>query len=270
MFENLSLTPYKSDKKLLYHYTGPEKLLKILESLQLKFSKFDNLNDLNEIEVNFQITDFKFEINIQEYIIQKCRLISFSKDYIKGHFIEEWGINHPRMWAQYADNNKGACIVLNEEKLLEKNQFLKECDFFRLEDVQYDFWTLNDNIENIKDPEEVIKQNFRRIFFKKSKDWELERERRLFILGNIEYLDINNCIEYICLGFRFNQFGELINLISENHKRKKQVFTPHEIVKQVDSYGRINAFEISHVVMELLKKQDSYLKFLKKNGYSTS
>ena len=43
------------------------------------------------------------------------------------------------MWAQYADNNKGACIVINESTFLEKNkEVLDKISFWKICNVQYD------------------------------------------------------------------------------------------------------------------------------------
>ncbi len=271
MFENFNTNPYNIQKKLLYHYTGPEKLFKILTNMHLKFSRFDNLNDLNEIEVNFQITDFNLELNIQDYILKNCGLVSFTKDHIIDEKVEEWGINHARMWAQYADNNKGACLVLNEEKLIKKNPKLRECKFFTIEDVVYDIWTLSGIQEHSVDSETVILNNYKELFFKKSNDWELERERRLFLLGDLEFIDINDCVEYICLGFRFDMYDSLIKIFLNNFNNGKQIFTLHCIAKQINSYGRINPQIVAFIILDHLKKTknntQSYLNYLKEIGY---
>jgi hypothetical protein len=267
MFKNRH-QEYFPETNLLCHYTRSDTLLKILSSMKLRFSEFKNLNDLNENEVNFQISDLNLEVTIKDYIIKNCRLLSFTKDtFNKNGLIDEWGINHPRMWAQYAEDNKGACIVLNEKKLLQNNPELKDSKFYAVEDVEYNLWNLSDDVEDFRDAESLLKGYYKKIFFKKSKDWELERERRIFQIGDFEYLDINNCVEYICLGFRFNQYGELIDLISDNFKNNKQILTPHDFAIQLDSYGSINAIESSNIIMRHLKKGNSFLDYLKENGY---
>lgn len=271
MFENLNTNPFNKNRNLLYHYTSAESFFKILSSMKLKFSRFDNLNDLNEIEVNFQIMDFHLELSLQNFIIENCGLLSFTKDYIVDSKVQEWGVAHARMWAQYASNNTGACIVINEEKLLNKNPELKNCSFYKFEDVIYVNWTNSSIVEKSSNPEAVLIKNYKNLFFKKNLDWELERERRLFILGELEFLDINNCVEYICLGFRFENYDELVNVILNNFNNQKQILTPHLFVKQINSYGRINPLDNSFKVLENIKKSylnfDFYWKFLKENGY---
>ena len=89
--------------------------MKILGNMTLKLSSFENLNDLNEKEIKFVLQDWlALDSEIKKFLTKNCRLISFSRNFelSKGHC--ECGCNHPRMWAQYADNNKGACIVINE------------------------------------------------------------------------------------------------------------------------------------------------------------
>lgn len=199
MFKQLHQKYYRNGESLLCHFTKGESLLKILSSMQLKFSKFANLNDLNETEVNFQVTNFNLSVTIVTQIIEKCRLISFTKDTFdhESGLIDEWALNHPRMWAQYADDNKGACLVLDEKKLVQQNPSLLNQDIFKIEDVDYDMWTMSDEEENSKTFDEVIQDRYKLIFFIKSKDWIGERERRILQFGNQEFLNIDDCILYI-------------------------------------------------------------------------
>lgn len=45
----------------------------------------------------------------------------------------EEGSNHPAMWAHYAQDSNGVCIVLDKNALLEKNENALSKVFYRFE-----------------------------------------------------------------------------------------------------------------------------------------
>ena len=108
--------------KFLFHFTTTESLLKILSGMTVKLSNFTNLNDLNETDINCDWNDSLKKINTKKYIQNHCKLISFSQNYHPKDKFCQPGYNHPRMWAQYSDNNKGVCLVINEEKFRSTNK----------------------------------------------------------------------------------------------------------------------------------------------------
>ena len=105
---------------LLYHFTTAEALFKILKQMRIRLSTFDNLNDLNEVDMCCKSTDGGFDlIKLREYIKTKGRLISFSQ---KRKPTYRSTINLPRMWAQYANNCEGVCIVINKQAFEAENK----------------------------------------------------------------------------------------------------------------------------------------------------
>lgn len=192
----------------------------IVQSLQLKTSDFSNLNDLNETNICCEWDDCGLnKINIQKFILDHCRLISFSQNYkedINNSFIQN-GCNHPRMWAQYANNNSGACIIINEQRFIEENQTLLKNKFFKFDDVIYKLGLYNKNIYTTSNPGTFVKRHYKHLFFTKHLDWAREHERRLFGIDLPEFLSIQKSIEFICLGRKFieNKFQvkELFGMI---------------------------------------------------------
>lgn len=189
--------PYRGDGAL-FHFTKFESFLKILEDMTLLPSSFGNLNDMNEGNVNNMNMNNNFLVmyNAEKYIKDRCRILSFSQNYDIGGFGQE-GTNHPAMWAHYAENSNGVCIVLDKDAFVKKNKEVLGKHFYKFEDIVYDiFNTPNDEVINYKanTPEEFIMNNWKALFFMKHKDWENEDEHRLFIMDYNGKLSIDGCI----------------------------------------------------------------------------
>lgn len=262
------------EDKYLYHFTKAKNLISILRTMKLKFSTFKNLNDLNEKEVNFTFDDGIKEIKTNEYILKYCKLISFSQNFTRNTDICKCGCNHPRMWAQYADNNKGACIVLNENKLIEKNKTILNNLLFKIENVEYKPYIYNGNHTNDEQPESFIKNNYLKLFFQKHNDWSQEDERRIFCMDGPDFLDIDNCIEFICLGNKFQEedYNKLSKIIISNMKRKYKILIPHDFTIQVNVDGECKTWDDASKIIKLVKEKGSiankYLDYLNTIGYT--
>lgn len=166
--KNFHELAHMGKRKILVHYTSADKLFLILSAMKLKFSSYQNLNDLNESEVNFQISDLLLSATIKDEIVKNCKILSFTIDsFNKNGFLKTWAVDHPRMWAQYADNNQGACIVFDEVKLIENNPELKDRKKFKIGNVKYKTWNLENRSSELKNFYELINQNYQSIFFHK-------------------------------------------------------------------------------------------------------
>lgn len=126
-------------QKILYHYTKYQSLLKILESMTLKFGNLENTNDPKEyFEPNFEFTTGSLwdddEGKIREEL-NNYKIICFSTD------SEIPGYAHPRMWSQYGGENEGCCIVLDQDKL--EKEIKKIENFLRIKiykkNIEYNF-----------------------------------------------------------------------------------------------------------------------------------
>jgi hypothetical protein len=212
----------------LYYYTSDSTFFKMLDNLRIKTSKFNEVNDLDEANFDYLGGYWIKNPKIREYINNKCRFISFVHD---EPLIE--GTSHPRMWAQYANNNKGVCLVLNRERVLNECKKRFGEDVVMIGDINYTYSKLPpkeleteiaDNCKKL-DVEDIIKKYYEGLLLTKHADWEQEFETRLLLFGEIDWLPIDGCIEGICLGRKFVEdiasIARLIETISsENFKYK--------------------------------------------------
>jgi hypothetical protein len=260
---------YPKENKFIYHFTSADSLLKILSNMTLKFSTFENLNDLNETDINCNWSDSLNRFKINQFIQDRCKLISFTQNYIVNKAFHEAGYNHPRMWAQYADNNTGACIVLDENKLKEINKKNLDGVFNELEAVNYDHLLYDKTIKDKADVRNFIETYYQHIFFKKHIDWSQEGEKRFFCIDGPKYLSIKNCVEFIILGRNFNNdmYFDLGKVIIMNSLE----LTPHDFAKQINSDGRVfvvtDAQRIFDTMKNIISLSNKYREFIRKKGY---
>ena len=245
----------------LFHYTKFESLIKILETMTLRSSPLSKMNDLNEADLSGLdwSKDFLQMFHAQEYVRTQCSVISFTQNY-EVDFICREGANHPAMWAHYAENSEGACIVLDKTALIENNLNRFRNVFYKLEEVEYtcdhspraevtqgDCTTASD----------FVHLNYRELFFKKDIDWKSEGEVRLLVESPEWYLDIMDSVKYIVLGNRLigntSRMQELVSLIYSSDVLK-DYFSPHSFATVLSSQGGYFIHDASHHVVQCLKE----------------
>ncbi|MBQ6694803.1 MAG: DUF2971 domain-containing protein [Bacteroidaceae bacterium] len=276
--------PHKGDGAL-FHYTNLESFKKILEDLTLLPSSFERLNDMNEGNVHYMNLSQNFMVmyNTDKYIKEKCRIICFSQNYdIKG-FGQE-GTNHPAMWAHYADNSNGVCIVIDKEAFISKNKDIFENHFYKFEDVEYNFFNTPDDEKidfEAETKQEFIKKNWKSLFFLKHKDWENEDEHRLFIMGYDGKLSIDGCIKYIVLGrklFLDNiRIKDLLDIIVNPSSICYHKFTPHSFATMCYNSHGYDTMDIASKILSVVMSNISdppYLDYVEwlntEQGYDIS
>ena len=227
----------------LFHYTKFESFLKILDGMTLRSSPLCKMNDLNEADLSELDwnSDFLMMCNAQDYVRTKCSVISFSQNY-EVDFVCREGSNHSALWAHYADDSEGVCIVLDRDSLLEVNKDRLEHIFYKLEDVEYT-WnhgpSLKVSKEKYSSVSEFVQKNYRELFFKKDIDWTNEGEARLFLESPQEYLNIRGAIKHIVLGKKLvedkSKMRKLLSIILSPSLR--QYFTYHSFASMQSSLG---------------------------------
>ena len=227
----------------LFHYTKFEGFLNILDSMTLRSSPLCKMNDLNEADLSELdwTSDFLMMWNAQDYVRTKCSVISFSQNY-EVDFVCREGSNHPALWAHYADDSKGVCIVLDRDSLLEVNKNRLEHVFYKLEDIEYT-WNHSPSLkvseEKYSSVSEFVQKNYRELFFKKDIDWTNEGEARLFLESPQEYLNIRGAIKHIVLGKKLvedkSKMRKLLSIILSPSLR--QYFTYHSFASMQSSLG---------------------------------
>ncbi len=247
-----------NDELLLYHYTSFNTACKILDGNTFKFSNLSLTNDPVESKPKITARSDSAKKNLATVLSHfekvnknNLKLLCFSKDTKINDEIKKSnknvlrdytgrGFSLPRMWAQYGDNNRGVCFIVNKKKLLHdidkkalyrnriiyyddvlyrsffspyyiKNEELKDLtEYFSTENILLDFQFIKDNIN-------FIKFNY----FCKAKDWEHENEFRIlgFNSGEITINYVSNYIEGIIIGENMDDTNsKLIYLLNDNKK----------------------------------------------------
>lgn len=229
----------------LYHYTKFESFLNILDTMTLRSSPLSRMNDLNEVDIsglNWN-SDFSLMMSAQDYIRNKCSIISFSQNYDVDSGVQE-GSNHPALWAHYADNANGVCIVIDKDAFLESNREKLNNKFHRLENVQYTQLHFPDDTvvdRQYSSVSELVQLNYKELFFKKHPDWSNEGEVRFLIESNEEYLNIKGTIKHIVLGKRLlsntKNMNRLISHIISPINLSYKYITPRTFASISNSQG---------------------------------
>lgn len=259
---------------IIYHYTKAESFFKILESMTLRPGDFNNLNDLNEANIyNLYTKKWKMMFDVEEYIKSKCNLICFTKNYkVKERKDIQKGTNRPSMWAHYAENNNGVCIVLDKKKFIEINKSLLDNVFYRFEDIEYSFRNgVDDNdLQKTSSSEDFIKENYKKIFYLKHRDWEYESEHRLFYVGDKIDFSILGCVRYFELGSRFvtdeKKMAKLVYTILNSQNTCYKYIIPRSFTKSsYNGTGYIGLDACSLIlegIYKLVTDSENYLKWL--------
>lgn len=266
----------------LFHFTKLDSFLKILDDMTLLPSTFGNLNDMNEGNVNNMNMNENFKVmyDAERYINERCHLLSFSQNYDVMGYGQE-GTNHPAMWAHYADNSNGVCLVIDKDTFVKKNQSVLKAHFNRFEDVEYSVFNTPDDEQieyEAKSAQEFIKRNLRALFFLKHKDWENEDEHRLFIMDYDGKLSIDGCIKYIVLGRKIFLNEAKIKIIMDRVVEPTSAcyrkFIPHSFATTCYNRDGYITFEIAGKIIKVVESNLSderyadYLRWLKEEqGY---
>ncbi len=224
----------------LYHYTNVEKAFKILDGKTLKFGRINNMNDTLESKPkipnmsNDDMLTISSLINLLKYTNNSfVQLLCMSLDdiiQVEAHSQRQYygdysgrGFALPRMWAQYADNNNGICLIFDKSKLssiIKEQLNRKLIDHGRVSYLSH-FEHVNFSFNNvIEDSKKYIKkynlsrdndillfarahQNFTRYnYFVKLDDWKGEKEYRFlaFDREDIYIKDIQSALVGIVVG----------------------------------------------------------------------
>jgi hypothetical protein len=249
---------------LLLHFTTTEKLKLILHN-GIRFGNMTNTNDIfeksdliDEIQLDKQISDMEFSY-VDRELISKVNYKDFYKllcftlvDGCSEPSNIKYFINKPIMWANYADNYQGACLILDKNKFEKSlNEKLNPDRFFHKK-IQYDLpqsvierffhgevdknsdiyksliidlrkdyirkITKKLNIAFKQCDDERIKNIYKdeEILFYKHHDWQYENEYRYVCevekQSNI-YIDIKESIKYIVFSNPNDIYNKNLKLI---------------------------------------------------------
>ena len=250
---------------VLFHYTKLDNFLKIIETMTLRSSPLCKMNDLNEANLNSLDwnADFMMMFKAEKYVKEQCSVISFTNNYMTGPICEE-GSNHPALWAHYAEDSNGVCIVLDKESLLEINEKKLSKLFYQLGPVDYSIHCAPDDMimnKHYRDVKDFVRTNYKELFFKKHTDWCYEREERFFVEAPEVYLEIKGAIKYIILGGRLENNEQSLRQII------KQMITPGtlsykyfhlhsfaEMIPAINGYLTVDAAPLVYMQLQKMAK----------------
>ncbi|NAS01499.1 DUF2971 domain-containing protein [Acinetobacter haemolyticus] len=249
----------RDSKKYLYHYTRADTAINyILQSNTLKVSSFQNTNDpkesknwLFEIGTNHNLDLGTYNLwalsdELNREIKSKTYVICFSKDKVlTGNHLNDLlsrGYGHSRMWAQYAANHTGICLVFDNDLLGQAfhNEFSNFTYF--AQNINYVDRFISErnsayiiNVDFLESLDSDMKEyalchletHKDRLFFEKLLDWEQEQEYRWVLMGG----DVNreplfnylNSLKGIVFGANCSE--ENISKIVEMTKNKGTEYT---------------------------------------------
>ena len=215
-------------KEYLFHYTKAGTFESIINNQELWFNNINKTNDpyenkkfdfysktekkdisgeykkIDDDEEDAQVWFFR-QLNRMKNRIVKT--ISFCcGDYNVNPLVDNNrpGYFYPRMWAQYADNSKGVCLVFDKHKLLKelksvlkKNYFVfnREVTYTNIIDNNYSNYiknlivSRNNNyfkrrkFNDAKKIRENLCENIYDYYFTKDIDWSGEKEYRIILIN---------------------------------------------------------------------------------------
>lgn len=143
----------------VHHLINTKYGLDNLKNQRIKISRFSELNDPFELlAIDIRNRDLRAGIRARKNLVNnKEGLISFSK---------EW--RNPVLWSHYGDKHKGLCLSF-------------EIPDDKLTEVEYSSGMKKLNIHAKETTQDVINKTLNELRYTKFKDWEYEKEYRLFV-----------------------------------------------------------------------------------------
>jgi hypothetical protein len=229
-----SLTSTEIDDDIAYHFTSPDKLSLILDSGELLLGSYANTNDprenknwpaiLNQNSETHDHENWKTRALYDDTVLQKsARLTCLSMDDDSSSYstsekstLLHRGWARSRMWAQYASNQTGACLVFDKHKLYERSVETIHTTPERIcmrgtikytneppgkPSVEVQSSGNGEGIFSLRGDQLIDR------FFRKYRDWSQEAEYRILVLTDpcsSEYrVALHSSLKAIILGERF-------------------------------------------------------------------
>lgn len=183
------------DGDKLFHYTKFDSALKIIISNKLRFGRFEDMNDIAEVNRDI-FANIPLDVVYKE--LGKYQSISLTTD---KHPPRGFEINP--LWGHYADKGKGVCLVFDKAKLLDCLTRQIPNDIYWNNDIHYENNFSNRIFpegDSLSDVALSIQENIGSVFFSKSSDWQYEQEYRLLVYSEQEkFLNFGNSLQAVIL-----------------------------------------------------------------------
>lgn len=243
--ESILKQEYYGDDSLLYHYTSLSSACKILKSGSLKLSNLTNTNDPLEfvdfsgfasslpIGKNDDFERILCELRISsERRRNFVRMLCFCKDLFCTS--DEWkdeknqdfadnllfkGWARSRMWAQYADNHSGVCLVFDKDEFKKCFDSLANNDIEILKDKKIKYTNYIAKLESAMSPKGIqcdysdfyLESDRKDFLFYKCEDYRDENEYRFCLINRAlkspdeaMFVNYGVSLKAVILGQRFS------------------------------------------------------------------
>lgn len=222
------------NSNLVAHYSKIGNLENILKYKKVKFGPVSNLNDPRESSLSwidtggvgheFNYSAWREAEDLKASVLSKLRLFcgsSYSSLHDFGFkAVENQIYGKPRMWAQYAGDHTGFCILLDKDNFHSSAQeHVSEAKHLIHGEVDYSDSLSHisggiqieygSNIKFEKNLFETINKNYMlsSVYFTKDIDWKDENEVRWLLYSENEsdtLVEINSSIKAVVLGYKFD------------------------------------------------------------------
>lgn len=202
----------------LYHYTTAKAAKSILRSMQLKLSAPGSFNDPCDCSLyDLPLRGFPEEDLESDW--SKIRVLCFTRNYKVDSNIR-YGYQHPRMWAQYADDNRGVCVAIDKVSFLKENDSSLISKWYKFREVNYSHLPsryLSEYALTHKNFSYKVEKFAEDFFFIKNYDWKDEREYRFVGIDVPDYLSIKNSISFIVLGSNISkeEYSDIVSIVND-------------------------------------------------------
>lgn len=249
LYNNVPFFPYeetpasKWNDGTLYHYTTAKAAKSILRSMRLKLSAPDSFNDPCDCSLyDLPLRDFPEEDLESDW--SKIRVLCFTRNYKVGSNIR-YGYQHPRMWAQYADDNRGVCIAIDKKSFLQENATYLKNKWHKFSPVSYSFLPsryLSEYALKHKNFGYKVEKFAADLFFSKSSDWRDEREYRFVGIDVPDYLSIKNSTSFIVLGSKINieDYSDIVSIVNDVNNASYACLGSKSFVQAEYHEGNVN------------------------------
>ncbi|MBP2630345.1 MAG: hypothetical protein H6Q70_973 [Firmicutes bacterium] len=220
-------------EQYLYHYTTLEIAIeKILYAGKLRLSPFEQTNDPRESQgwglsskfgSDFYYPLAQFIQLVNEDRLKRCKVLCLTQDDMEHNRLGygRRGFARARMWAQYASNHRGICLVFDTKQLdIEIKRTLASKGKLYKGVVKY-----TDSIDEVETAstfklEELLPEQMETIvkhhidkyantmFFSKNRDWQDETEYRYVLYSDdqeYQFIPIDLILRGLVLGVDFPQ-----------------------------------------------------------------
>ena len=217
-------------ERYLYHYTSAESLARILDAGTLRLGPYANTNDprenrewfpsmsmgpdFDEVATGFDF--FRMGRDVGSALRRRASLACLTMDRTPTGFGSSFGRGwgRPRMWSQYADAHRGACLIFDHAALdaAITRHFPPGTRIFRGEVVYSEDFdsarSLHVRAEDMVErgaeavADALIATWGADLFFEKNVDWSTESEYRFVVFTDapVEFVEIRTSLRGIVVG----------------------------------------------------------------------